>query len=397
MRTEGSPHTAASVVFVSLDGDVEGMVREALAAEAVLPNSSVDFGEGIDIVLRSLPDVVLVGMDEDPGQAVEFARILTKEKTKSTLIAVSGTRDADVILSAMRAGFAEYVVLPDDMDQLRYTVHGAAFKRQDDEGKGLVVSVLGAKGGVGTTLVATHLSAELAGIHRVLCMDMVFGKGDIAPAMDIVAKDTIADLLPRASTVDERMINGTVFVHPSKVHFLCQPDDIDLIEAVDADAIYNIVGAASQGYQYVIMDNGSVLDDATLASLALADQILVVATPDVVAVRDAHRMLKALTAAGIERQRVHVVLNKVPKQPYLTQDTIESNLGVRIVGAVQEDARRVSHAVNEGKLLRDLHPRAEIVTEIGRLVGLLSEDPDDLAPVAETTEKKGLLSRFFSR
>jgi pilus assembly protein CpaE len=372
-------------------------IRDTLAAEAVLPNSSVEFGEGVDLALRSLPDVVLVGFDESPGQAVEFARLVKKEKARCTLIALSRTRDAERILSAMRAGYAEFIVLPDDADQLRVAVQHAAFHPEDVEGKGLVVAVIGAKGGVGTTFISTHLSSELAAIHRVLCIDANFQMGDIAPAMDIIPKDTIADLLARAANIDERMLTGSVFVHPSKVHFLCQPDDIDRIGDVSPDDMFNVINAAAHGYQYVILDVGNHIDPATSVCLNVADQVLLVTTPDVVAVRDAHRILKALVATGVEKKRVHVVLNRVPKQPFLTRDTIESNLGLRVVGSVSDDARRVDHALNEGKLVRDVYPKAEIVTEIARLVGLLSEDPDDLQPVNETEEKKSIFSRFFNR
>ncbi|MCB9680274.1 MAG: AAA family ATPase [Alphaproteobacteria bacterium] len=382
---------------MSVDEDTLETISDTLAAEADFQKSSVDFGEGLDIVLRSLPDVVLVGIDKDPGRAVEFAKLVRKENARVTLIAVGGTRDADRILAATRAGFADYIVLPDDTEQLRVSVQTAAFHAEEAEGKGLVVAVVGAKGGVGCTFVSTHLAAELAAIHRVLCIDADFTMGDIAPAMDIVPKDTMADLLPRASQVDERMLTGTVFVHPSKVHFLCQPDDIDRVGAVSGDDMYNIINAAAHGYQYVIIDIGDQLDEATTVALSVADQILLLTTPDVVSVRDSHRMVKAMTAIGIERKRINVVLNRVPKQPFLTREAIENNLGLRIVGSISDDPRRVDHAINDGKLLREVYPKAEIVSELARLVGLLSDDPEDLNPSPDPDQKKSLFGRFFGR
>ena len=396
MRHEGNPHNSATVIIVDVDDEMMDLIRDALAADAIIPNNASDFGEGLDLALRSLPDVVLVGVDKDPGQAVQFARQLKSEKARCELIALSRSRDADRILSAVRAGFKEYIALPDETEQLRAAVQLAAFRPEESEGKGLVVAVMGAKGGVGTTVLSTHLAAELAGIHRVLCIDGDFGMGDIAPAMDIIPKDTLADLLPRAQSVDERMLTGTVFVHPSKVHFLCQPDEVDRIGAVSGDDMYQIINAAAHGYQYVILDLGNRIDEARATTLNLADQVLLVTTPDVVAVRDAHRMIKAMIGGGVERKRISVVLNRVPKQPYLTRETIEKNLGVKIVGQIQEDSRRVDHAVNEGKLIRDVYPKADIVIELARLVGLLSEDPEELQPISETEEPQSFFSRMFS-
>lgn len=398
MRHEGNPHSAATVVIVAADEATMETIQDTLSSEAVLPNNAVDFGEGVDLALRSLPDVILVGFDDKPGKAVEFARTVRKENQRVTMIALSSTRDADKILSALRAGYSEFIVLPDDKEQLRSAVQAAAFRPEDEAGKGLVVAVLGAKGGVGCTLIATHLAAELAAIHRVLCIDADFNMGDIAPAMDIIPKDTLADLIPRAAQVDERMLTGTVFVHPSKVHFLCQPDDVDRIGDVTSDDMYNIINAAAHGYQYVILDLGNHIDEARGVVLNVADQILLVTTPDVVAVRDAHRMMRALQGIGVESKRINIVLNRVPKQPFLTRDTIESNLGAKVVGSISEDTRRVEHAVNEGKLIREIAPRAEIVTEIARLVGLLSDDPEDLTPSASDGDgKTSLLGRLFRR
>jgi pilus assembly protein CpaE len=400
VRHEGNPHSAATVVIVNVDETTMEVIQDTLSSDAVLPNNAVDFGEGVDLALRSLPDAVLVGFDTDPAQAVEFAKLVRKENQRVTLIALSADRDAGRILSALRAGYAEFIVLPDDADQLRTAVQTAAFRPEDAEGKGLVVAVLGAKGGVGATLVATHLAAELAAIHRVLCVDLDAEMGDIAPAMDIIPKDTLADLAPRAANVDERMLTGAVYVHPSKVHFLCQPDDIDRLESISGDDMYSIINAAAHGYQYVILDVGNRIDEARSVALNVADHVLLVCTPDVVSVRDAHRMIKAMSGAGVEKKRISIILNRVPKQPFLSRDTIETNLGIRIVGSISEDARRVEHALNEGKLIRDVYPKAEIVTEIARLVGLLSEDPDDLTPLSAPDDKGGsssLFGRFFKR
>lgn len=394
MRHEGNPHAAATVIAVACDEDTMNAIRELLAADAVLPNNSVDFGEGLDLALRSLPDVVIVGMEKDPAQAVSFAREVKKENPKTTLVALAAHKDAGRILAATRAGFADYIVLPDDRDQLRHTVQQAAFRPESAAGKGMVVAVIGAKGGVGTTFLATHLAAELAAIHRVICIDLDFHMGDVAPAMDIAPRDTLADLLPRAAQADERMVSGTVVVHPSKVHFLCQPDAIDKSPEPTPDDMYNLLNAAAQGYQYVILDLGDAISEAEAVGVNAADHVLLVTTPDVVAVRDAHRLIKGLGSLGVDRKRISIIINRMPKQPYLSRDTIESNLGSKVVGVLPDDAKRVEHAVNEGKLVRDLYPKTEIVVEIARLVGILSDEPEDLR-AAEEDEKKGGLGRIL--
>lgn len=402
MRTEGIRHSAANVVVVGLSDEDMGLVREVLAAEAVLPASPVEFDDGVDAVLSGYPDVVLVGFDQDPERAEQFSRDLAKERLAVALVAVSRVRDAGVILRAMRAGYSEYVVLPDESEQLRSAVKGAAFAMSDSEAKGTIIAITGAKGGVGTSFLTAHLAAELAVIHRVLVLDFDFTMGDLAPMMDLIPKDTVGDLLSHIDQVDERHLTGAALVHGSKVHFLCQPNDIDQIGEVRGDDIFTMLNAAAGAYQYVLVDCGTRLDEATTTTFNVADQVFVIGTPDVVCIRDCHRKLNALNGLGVDRKRIYVVLNKVPQQPYLTRDTIEQNLGITVMGQVSEDARRVDHAINEGKLLRELYPKSEIAVEISRLIGLLSDDPQGAEAAAavlaaQDAPEQSFFARLFGR
>lgn len=397
MRAQGSPHSTASVGLVAIDDELLAHVRAALSAEALLPSSAVMFDDAVDHLLRTAPNVALVGIDGNADAAVRFAREMQAQSKDITLIAIARSRDADTILTAMRAGFEEFVVLPEDAEPLRQGVMRAAMRQAGETGSGMVVTVIGAKGGVGTTLIAAHLASELAAIHRVLCIDLDFATGDLAPMMDVTPKETLAELLPRAADVDERMLSGHTVVHGSKVHLLCQPDDLDRIEVANPDDVFSVINAAAEGYQYVIIDAGSHVNESNEVALRVADHVLLVTTPDVVSVRDAYRKQRSLLQHNVERGHIHLVVNKMPKQPYLTAEKIEANLGARVVGIIPEDSRRVDQAVNEGKLLRELHPRAEVVLAIGRLVGLLSDEPSESASSAKADKKGGgLFSRLFS-
>ena len=123
MRNIGKSSGAASVVLVGLESDQMGAVRETLAAEAVLPNSSVSFGDAIPVVERTRPDVVIVGYMRSVENSIALAEDLTRTNPNVVLVALSNTREADQILAAMRAGYKEFVVLPDDASRLRQVVH----------------------------------------------------------------------------------------------------------------------------------------------------------------------------------------------------------------------------------------------------------------------------------
>ncbi len=397
MRQVGKGRSAASVVLVGLDTEAVGAVREILAAEAVLPSSSVSFGDALGVVKRTRPDVVIVGFLQAMDAALALGQALTRDEPNVTLVAMASQGNADAILAAMRVGYKEFVVLPEDAAQLRQVVHDAAYAVVDEDVNGLVVAMLGAKGGVGNTLLTTHLAAELAAIHRVLCIDLDFSNGDVASLLDLTPRDSIVDLLPRADRIDERMLTGTVGVHRSKVHALTQPNDVDPALVVSGDDVYSILLSAARGYQYVLVDCGARMDEAVVTALQVADLVVIVATPDVVAVRDAYRRLKSLEGIGVAKDTLRLVVNRVHKASFVSPADIEQNLGHRVMATITDDQKLVNQAINEGKLIREINRRSDIARDVSNLVGVLTADPGEPPAATDQNSDGGFFSRLFSR
>ncbi len=390
-------------MLVGLSSDAMGMVRETLAAEAVLPDKSISFGDAIGHAKRSKPDVVIVGFQESMDGALALAESLTKEIPRATLIALSDEGDASVILSAMRVGYKEFVVLPQDSQRLRQVVHDAAFDSGDDEEQGLVVSFLGAKGGVGVTTLVGHLATELAAIHRVILVDLDFGMGDCASMLDVTPKDTLADVLPRAERLDERMLTSSVVVHKSKAHILAQPNELAKVGEYTQDDVYNIIRIAAKGYMFVLMDCGSHLNDGSTLALQVSDLIVLVSTPDVISVRDAFRRMKYFEVMGIEKERIRLVVNRSRKGQYIGSADIEANLGLKVAVSIADDPTTVDQAINEGQLIREVNRKSDTAKDISKLVILLTDeddlddDDDDEEGEGEPSGEGGWFSGLFGR
>jgi pilus assembly protein CpaE len=378
VRNIGKSRGAASLVLVGLDAEGMGAIREVLSAEAVLPGSSVLFGDAIPVIERTRPDVVIVGYTRAVEASLALADEVRHHHPGLTMIALADAPNSQQILAAMRAGFKEFVVLPNDAERLRDVVREAAFTMVGDDEKGRVVAVAGSKGGVGTTTLAVHLAAELAGIHRVLLVDLDFSMGDVAPMMDLTSRDSIIDLIARGvDRLDGRVLTSAVVVHRSKVNVLTMPDDLDSVGQVRADEILNVLSVAAQEYQWVILDCGTYQDEACAIGLNVADQIVLVTTPDVTAVRDAFRRLRSLAVLGVEKSAVKLVVNRWHKAAYVSRKDIAQNLGIPVAATISDDPRHVEQAVNEGKLIREVNRRCDSARDIANLVAVLAEDPED--------------------
>lgn len=402
MRNIGKGGGAASVILVGLEAETMGLVREVLAAEAVLPNQSVAFGDALAVVQRARPDVVIVGFTDATEAALALAETLNRDMPGITLVALATGSSANQILAAMRSGYKEFVVLPDDSARLRQVVHEAAFEGGDDEEKGVVVALTSAKGGCGNTVIATHLAAELAAIHRVLVVDLDFGMGDVASMMDLSARDSIADLLPRAEHLDERTLTAAVAVHRSKVHVLTAPEDMEQLGEIRADDVYSVISVAADAYQFVILDCGTYYDEGVAMALNVADIVVVITTPDVTSIRDAFRRLRTLQALGVDRERIKLVVNRWHKAAYVGLDDIQQNLGLPVSATIAEDARHVEQAINEGKLIREINKKSDAARDLAHLVAVLTEEGDEdqdtnATSGEEPTGVSGFFSNLFNR
>lgn len=355
-----------------------GRVREALAAEAQLPTQSVTFGDAMSAIERTQPDVIIVGYTRGVDASIALAEDVRRNYPDVTMVALADHHDSAAILKAMRAGFKEFIVLPADQALLRSRVHEAAFRQAPEEEKGFVISLIGSKGGVGTTTLAVHVAAELAGIHRVLLVDLDFSMGDVAPMLDLTSRDSIVDLVARGTDrLDERMLTSAVVVHRSKVNVLTTPDDLESAGSVKEEELYNIIDIAARAYQWVILDCGSYMDASVNLGLSVSDQIVLVTTPDVTSVRDAYRRLRALAVYGIEKDRVKLVVNRWHKAAYVSRQDIEQNLGMQVSATIADDPRHVEQAVNEGRIIREVNRRCDTARDIANLVAVLAEGPQE--------------------
>ncbi len=397
MRNYGPSGGSSNILIVGVDRSGMGKLREALGADAVLPPSAITYEQAYTEARRGRPNAMVVGFDADFEAAVRLGSQLTSELPNLTLVALSSGSDPDQIRAAMRAGYREYVVLPDDGDLLRQAVHEALYSTGgEDEDRGEIIAVCGAKGGAGCSSMAINLAAELCPLHRVLAVDLNFSMGDVASFLDLKPKKSISDLLQELDRLDERVLAGSVAVHKSKVHVLAQPNEIDEQEEVRGDNILRLLQICAESYQYCLIDCGTALNEATLTTITVADTLLLVATPDVPSVKNAWRRLQLFDRIGIERSRVRLIVNRYEKRSQLTLSDIEANLGLRVAASIENDWKTLSQAVNEGRLVRDVNKKSPAARDISNMVTLITEGDEFVEPSTPEEKKGGALSWLFN-
>jgi pilus assembly protein CpaE len=373
MQHTTTHRTAPTVVVAGVEGTGLGHIRECLSTEAAIPNETVHYADASAAVRRHRPQVVIVGFDGDPDAAIQLGTQLGTEHPGVILIAHATMAQPERIREAMRAGYRDFVVLPEDAELLRRTVREAPSEVTTVTDQGQVVVVIGAKGGVGSSFLTVNLGAELAPVHRVCAVDLDFSMGDLASMLDLQTTSSMQDLLGNLNRLDERMLAGSVAVHPSGLHVIAQPLELLENEFLRGEDVLKVLSTAADAYQYLFVDCGGRIDEATRTAATVADLILLVCSPDVPSVKNAWRRLHLLDRQGVDLSRVRLIVNRWDKNPPLNEQDIESNLGIPVAGTIANEPGRCQHSVNIGALLRDVDKRCAASVDISNLVSLITD------------------------
>src|SRR3954471_11301441 len=127
----------------------------------------------IDVARQSSPDLVVVTLDSDHQKALQLIQQLTAEFSALPILAVSSRGDGQSILQALRAGAKEFLTAPVVLEELLLALQRLRANRTSGDtsnpmpggqtrAESLVLSVVGSKGGVGSTSVAVNIGCNMA-------------------------------------------------------------------------------------------------------------------------------------------------------------------------------------------------------------------------------------------
>ncbi len=237
-----------------------------------------------------------------------------------------------------------------------------------EEGRGGLLVLMGAKGGCGATLVACNAAAALAADRKVVLVDLDLTKGDVAGTLDLQSGRSINSLLARVDELDDALLQGSVDVHSSGLHVLAQPYDLTRLHQLDADEVRSLLRVLQLHYDLVVVDAGSRIDVATLAAATTADELVLLSTPDVPAIRDARRVIRLLEQLEVPAWSVRLVINKQPMMggPLSIRD-IEDNLQAKVAATISRNDRVCARVDARGSLLTDEDAHAAITQDVRAL------------------------------
>ncbi|HET8945245.1 MAG TPA: AAA family ATPase [Dehalococcoidia bacterium] len=316
--------------------EVKQLVRQAqlgFAGEAGLGTDAVS------LAAESRPDVIICGMSRPPERALQTIEALLDVLPETPIIAYAREEDVDVVRQAMLAGARNFLQLPFEVgrlvDSIRSVLESEERKRLRLSGqakgigpRGLVVTVFGAKGGVGKTTIATNLGLALASKlgQSVVLIDGDNSFGDVAAMLDMRPERSIIDVIRGIDLIDRANVTDYLVRHSSGLWVLPAPRESLQWRTVTPEAFRKVVDVVARRFDIVLVDTAAILSDLSLSILDEANMVLWVTSTDFSSINNSLLGLEALQQMSYPESRIRLVLNVNSSDDGIRPARIESVL-----------------------------------------------------------------------
>ncbi|HEX8140906.1 MAG TPA: AAA family ATPase [Pyrinomonadaceae bacterium] len=383
-------------VILSTGLDTFKEIRGALqAADGRLLAGGDDPEQVYEQIVHLRPSAAVITLGPNAEQGLALIERLTSEAVPTALICAARDASPELILRSMRAGAREFLRLPvikEEFDTvLARTAEVCATRVEMPRKKGRLIAVFSSKGGCGTTFIATNLAAATA--QPTVLVDLNLQAGDLPLFLGIEAKYSIADMVENRERMDDSLLTSYVTPYSSNLALLAAPREADSADDIEPEHVFEALERLRERYEYVVLDPQHTFDAITLAALDQADDIVLVLTLDIPAIRSAQRSLEIFDRLGYPRKKVRVIVNRWSKQIDLDLRQVEKFLGEPVVGFVPSDYQPVVNSINLGQPLVLSGSASKIATEIRRITGTILGN--DASFIEAVPQRKGFLGSLF--
>ncbi len=388
-----------SVVVLSTGLDNFKDIRRALTAESrvKLLAGGNDIDQLYEEIVRLKPAAAVIALGQNADHAVRFIERLNSECPKTAIISAAQDASPDLILKSLRAGAREFLRIPISADELRTVLdrisefcHKQLVEAPRKQGR--MIAVFSSKGGCGTSFIATNFAA--ATNAKTILVDLNLQAGDLPLFLGVEPKYSISDMVEKRNRLDEALINTLVTPHSKNLWLLAAPREADSADEIEPQHVFEVLQKLREHYDYIVLDPQHTFDSITLAALDQSDEIVLILTLDIPAIRSTQRALEIFDRLGYPRKKVRIVVNRWSKQIDLDLRQVEKFLGEPAVGFVPSEYQTAVNSINLGTPLVQSEPTSKIALEIRRIAQEISLG---VMPLSEATPRRTFWSSFLKK
>jgi pilus assembly protein CpaE len=386
------------ITFVVLSTGLDNFkeIRRALTADsrAKLLAGGNDTDQLYEEIVRLKPAAAIIALGSNAEQAVNFIQRINAECPGTAVISAAQDASPDLILRSLRAGAREFLRIPVSAEELSTVLDRinefCHTQVEAPKKKGRMIAVFSSKGGCGTSFLATNLAACTAG--RTVLVDLNLQAGDLPLFLGLDPKYSIADMVEKRSRLDDELIKTLVTPYSSHLSLLAAPREADSADEIEPTHVFEVLQKLRESFDYVVLDPQHTFDSITLAALDQSDEIVLVLTLDIPAIRSTQRALEIFDRLGYPRKKVRIVVNRWSKQIDLDLRQVEKFLNEPVIGFVPSDYQTAVSSINLGTPLVQSDATSKIALEIRRIATSLASGA---VPIEDPKPRKAFWASFL--
>jgi flagellar biosynthesis protein FlhG len=245
-----------------------------------------------------------------------------------------------------------------------------------------ITAITSGKGGVGKTFLAANLAAALARRgERVLVLDADLGLANLDVVLNLYTRLTLHDVFTGRTPLEDAIL-------PAPGGFSVLLAGSGLIEYSRMtpevrDKLLDVVARVRPRFDRVLLDTGAGISDVVLFTVSLADEVLVIATPEPTSLADAYATVKVLASTQAARP-MKLLVNQIQRSgegravraqlqqvvDRFVNSTVAAPVKLELVGEVPQDTA-VREAVQRRQLLLDTIPGCAAALGVAAAAGKL--------------------------
>jgi pilus assembly protein CpaE len=305
---------------------------------------------------------ILAGLDQlatvcDPGTRV---------------VVIGSVNDVAPYRELVRRGVNDYVIGPvEPLDVVRSIC--SLFSASEAVAVGRMIAIVGAKGGVGASTIAHNvawaIARDLALDSVVIDLDLAFGTAGLDYNQDPL--QGIANAVFSPDRLDTAVMDRLLSKCTDHLSLLAAPATLERVYDFGEQAFDSIFDTLRMTTPCIVLDVPHQWSAWTKRALVGADDILIVAEPDLANLRNAKNMLNILKAARPNDREPLYCLNQVgmPKRPEIDASEFAKAIESQPIAAIPFDSRMFGTAANNGQMIAEIaagHRSTKMLLQIAR-------------------------------
>jgi pilus assembly protein CpaE len=322
------------------------------------------------------PNVILLETESETGILSGLDQLAAVCDAGTRVVVIGRINDVTLYRELVRRGVSDYVISPvGPLDIVRSVCN--LFTTPEAKAVGRIIAVVGAKGGVGASTIAHNvawaIARDLALDAVVADLDLAFGTAGLDYNQD--PPQGIADAVFSPDRVDTAFLDRLLSKCTDHLNLLAAPATLDRVYDFGNDAFDAIFDTLRTTMPCIVLDVPHQWSGWTKRALVGADDILIVAAPDLANLRNTKNMFDTLKAARPNDRAPIYCLNQVgiPKRPEIKAGEFAKAIENDPIVSIPFEPQIFGSAANNGQMIAEIsanHRTAEMFLQIAqRLTG----------------------------